>query len=470
MNLTLQQCAEAAHGQILSGNPFGAIGEINTDSRQIKPGQTFLALVGERFNGHDFLPQALAQGAEGLIISQKDFAPSLLARAKWILLVENTTAAFGAIARAWKSIVAPKVVAITGSCGKTTVKEMTAHVCREAFRVHATPGNYNNEIGLPLTLLNLQPEHTLAVCEVGMNHSGELTRLAQICEPHISVLTNVGDAHLGNFPSKEALRNAKAELFHASPLTTTLILGIDCPSARLVAEDNLRDRELLTFGTSAEADVRATCIQTVGPQEIHFNLEHKNHSVPVALNVFGQHQILNALAASAVALKLGMKLEQIALRLQTFRSSNQRSVLKTVGGMTIVEDCYNASPTAVIQALRSLKQQFPDQRLIGVLGEMQELGTYSETLHRKVARECVAQQLSFVFAVGEKARWYKEEISVLSSIPTLHVNHADELLESVLPYLAENDVVIVKGSRTNKLEVFIKALEDKFNSSETVIS
>ncbi len=470
MNLTLQECASATNGEILSGNPELVIGELNTDSRQIKSGQTFLALVGDRFNGHDFLPQALAQGAQGLVISQKDFAPSLLARAKWVLLVENTTAALGCIARQWKNQVSPKVVGITGSCGKTTVKEMTAHVCREVFRVHATPGNFNNEIGLPITLLQLQPEHSLAICEVGMNHAGELTRLTHICEPHIAVLTNVGDAHLGNFPSKEALRNAKAELFHASALDTILILGTDCPNARLVLNDDLKGREVITFGTGAEAHVRATCIQTVGPQEIHFNLEYQENAVPVALNVFGQHQIQNALATAAVALQLGMKLEQIAERLQTFRSSNQRSVLKKIGGITIIEDCYNASPTAVIQALRSLKQQFPEQRLIGVLGEMQELGTYSETLHRKVGRECVAQKLSFVFTVGQKARWYKEEISVLSSIPTLHVDYAEELMESVLPYLEENDVVIVKGSRTNKLELFISDLENKFNGWETAVS
>lgn len=470
MNLTLQQCLEATGGRLIFGEPTFTAGELNTDSRQIKAGQTFLALVGEKFNGHDFLPQALAQGATGLIISQSDFAPSLLARAKWVLLVSDTTAALGQIARHWKNLVAPNVVAVTGSCGKTTVKEMTAHICREFFRVHATPGNFNNEIGLPLTLLQLQREHSLAVCEVGMNHSGELTRLTEICEPNIAVITNVGDAHLGNFSSKEALRNAKAELFHASPLNTTLILGTDCPNASLVANDDLKGRKLITFGTSAEADVRATCIQTIGPEEIHFTLEYGDSSVPVALKLFGQHQIQNSLAAAAVALQLGVKLEQIAQRLQTFRSSNQRSVLKNIGGMTIVEDCYNASPTAVIQALRSLKQQFPDKRLIGVLGEMQELGTYSETLHRKVARECVAQKLNFVFAVGEKARWYKEEISVFSSIPTLHVEHVDHLAGSVIPFLEEDDVVIVKGSRTNKLEIFISALEANYNGTESAVS
>jgi UDP-N-acetylmuramoyl-tripeptide--D-alanyl-D-alanine ligase len=469
INLTVGDLLEATGGELLHGDTGLRVHTLNTDSRAITPGDAFVALCGERFNGHMFIPQALAQGAKGLVVSELELAPVLKNKAEWILRVPDTLVALGAIARCWKRILNPRTISITGSCGKTTVKEMTAHVCRAQFETHATPGNFNNEIGLPLTLFQLEQKHQVVVCEVGMNHGGELTRLAGICEPHISLITNVGDAHIGNFANKEALRAAKAELFHSSPLDAVLILGTDCPSARHIADEDLKGRTLRTFGTTAECTVRAVNLQNLGPEQIAFNLEYQNQSVPVAMNVFGIHQVQNALAAATVALELGMKLEGIAAQLQTFRSSNQRSVLKQLAGITFVEDYYNASPTATVQALRSLKYQFPNQRRVAVLGEMAELGNYSETMHRKVARECVAQQISFVFTVGEKSRWYQEEIAVLSSIPTLHARCVEDLAGLVIPYLEEGDVVMIKGSRTNKLEIFMNELEATLGGKETAV-
>lgn len=447
---TLAELAEAAGGKVLRGGPGDVAGRIGTDTRNLREGETFLALRGRNFRGDDFIAAALARGAAGVISEMKE-VPADFPAEKFFISVDETTDALGRIAREWRHVIDPTVCAITGSAGKTTTKEMIAFLCRETFNLLATEGNYNNLVGLPLTLLRLREENEVAIVETGMNTAGELTKLSEICVPDISVITNIGNAHIGNFGSVEGLIRAKAELFESAPSSSTAIINLDCPHASIMGEAFKIPEMVISYGQNEKADVQARDVRLVAPYGYEFELRILDTTHHVHLKVFGRYQVSNALAAAAAAAAIGVAPNVIARRLCEFTPPTMRAQTEWVDGVLVIADCYNASPDAMITSLRSFGDVAGLNQRFAVLGDMLELGDMSEKYHRLVGAAVAESKIDFLCTYGKDSEWIRDEAEN-KGIAAKHFDDADEIARLLDRRLLSGDGLLIKGSRAMKLE------------------
>ncbi len=467
MKLTLQQIAGVTGGIILKGSPELLVRGLATDTRAITGGEVFLALRGDRFDGEAFAVAALEKGAAGVIVRGGNELCAVSSPDQFVLQVNDTEVALADVARAWRSIVNPRLVAITGSAGKTTTKDMLAHICSGVRRTHATKGNYNNHIGLPLTLLDMPEDCEVAVVEAGMNHSGELRHLASICHPNIAVVTNIGSAHLGNFKDEEEIARAKCELISSLPDRGVAVVNSDCSwTARHSEFCRMPDR-VLQFGMRLDADVRADQIGSVHPCGYHFQIVVGSERFPARLNVFGRCQISNALAATAAALELGIPGHIIADRLTTFRAPAMRCEVERRDGFMIIHDYYNASPEAVIGSIRSMRDMDEGERRVLLLGDMLELGDESIALHRRVGEVAAEERFNLVVTVGEFAAEAATAVR-LAGVPSEHFATSKEAGQWLAPELRQSDVLLVKGSRGMKMELAVAELSRVHQSGEGI--
>lgn len=458
MNFTVAELAEATGALLLAGDPTARVGAINTDTRTLREGETFLAIAGRNFNGDAFLAEALRRKAGGIIASQ-DPGSIELPPGCFFLQVPHTTVALGDIAREWRKVVDPTVVAITGSAGKTTVKEISSHLCRRRLNLLATEGNFNNLIGLPLTLLRLRESHELAIVEAGMNQPGELDSLARIALPDISVITNIGNAHIGNFGTQEGLIRAKAELFEAMPRSGTAIINADCPHSAIMAEAFDIPEMVLSYGQNEKADVRASNIRLLEPYGYEFNLRILEVEKTARLHVYGRYQVMNALAATTVAVSLGIDPEEIIERLGQFEAPAMRSQTEWIDGMLVITDCYNASPDAMVTSVRSLADVAGLERRVALLGDMYELGDHTEKFHRQVGRAVAEAQMDLLVTVGSHSRYLCEEAE-RRGVEARHFSVHGDAAEFLARELQPGDGLIVKGSRGMKLETVLQRLKE----------
>lgn len=458
MNLTLGELAHAAGGKLLRGEPDKPAGKLCTDTRLLRPKEVFVALYGPNFRGDAFLDEAIRKGAQG-VVSALAGPPADFPEDRFFLSVKDTTYALGEIAREWRRIVDPTVVAATGSAGKTTTKEMLAFICRGEMELLATEGNLNNLIGLPLTLLRLREEHEIAIIETGMSQPDELSRLTEICIPDVAVISNIGNAHIGNFGSLENLIRGEAEIFEAMPKSGTAIINADCPHASIMAEAFNIPEMVITYGHNAKADVRATKVRLAKPHGYAFDLHVLDEVHPVHLRMYGRFQVSNALAAAAAAATVGVSPETIARRLGEFHAPSMRGQMEWMDGALIVSDCYNASPDAVVASIWSLVD-IPDLRSrIAVLGDMRELGEHEEKFHRQTGIAVAEAQLDLLCTIGESARFTHEEAE-RRGIAARHFDDREELAEFLAHRLQSGDGMVVKGSRALKLETVLRRLRE----------
>ena len=442
----------------LSGDcPKEVFSGVSTDSRGIEPGQLFVALEGPNFDGHDFVESALTAGAAGALVRE---GFSLQAKSQVCLIqVTDTTRALGDLAAAWRREHSALVAAITGSNGKTTTKEMLASIMSQRHRVLKNQGNFNNHIGLPLTLLQLSAEHTACVVEMGMNAPGEIARLTEIAEPEAGVVTNVGPAHLGMLGSMQAIAAAKAELFEGLSTASTALVNLEDPLLAPYAEK--LDCRVITFGLQASAQVRGSDISAQG-SKVAFNLELPTGSpVRVVLAAPGRHNVLNALAASATAWALGQGAEAIQAGLESFVPVKGRlQMTRSFWGYTVLDDTYNANPASLAAGLQALQELAGSRRKALILGDMRELGPAAPQLHEEAGRLAAELGCQVVLALGERAA------QVAAGARTVGLNQsaaqAFEDLEALVwaarELLKEDDVVLVKGSRSARMERVVAAL------------
>lgn len=457
MNFTIAELREATGGILHHGEPGRPIHRICTDTRILREGEAFVALDGKNFHGETFIAEALRKGASGVITTaspDKSFPED-----RFFIQVKDSLEALGDVAREWRRVVDPTVCALTGSAGKTTTKEMIAHICREKFRCLSTQGNFNNLIGLPLTLLRLEEEHEVAIVETGMNQAGELMKLAQIALPDISVITNIGNAHIGNFGCVEGLIRAKAELFEAMPRHGTAIINADCPHASMMAEAFDIPELVISYGQNEEADVRAENVTLCAPFGYTFDLKILDTRRHVHLKVFGRYQLSNALAAAAAAATLGVGPEEIARRLEDFEAPDMRSRTEWLDGIFIVSDCYNASPDAMIASMNSLKDVSGIARRFAVIGDMRELGEHSEKYHRNAGIALAEAQIDYLCTYGKDSIFVHEEAE-RKGIAAKHFESREEIAEFLHSRLERNDALIIKGSRDMKLEEVLRRLKE----------
>ena len=454
--LTADDLAGLIGGRLLARSERPIRGA-SVDSRIVEPGQVFFALPGERADGHAFLADAIERGAAALVVTRPVPDSAALGDVT-IVRVANGLAALGALATGWRKGFDPLVVGVTGSIAKTSTKEAIAAVLARRFATLRSEGNQNNEIGLPLTLLRLGPQHEAAVLEMGMYVGGEIAELARIARPRIGVVTAVQPVHLSRIGSIEAIEAAKGELLEALPRDGFAILNADDRIVRRMGRRT--DARVVTYGFDETADVTAESVESAGLAGMRFVLRVEGARQPVAIPTLGRLSVHNALAAAAVGRAAGLTLEEIAAGLATGWSAPHRAQVVRAGGVTLVDDTYNASPRSVVAALELLGG-LPGRRG-AVLGEMLELGEASEDGHRTVG-EAAARTVDWLVVVGRDAAPIAEGALDAGMEPAriTTARDADAVLATLPPRLRSGDVVLIKASRGIGLDRLVDGLCDE---------
>ncbi|MCC7043218.1 MAG: UDP-N-acetylmuramoyl-tripeptide--D-alanyl-D-alanine ligase [Acidobacteria bacterium] len=455
--LTAAMVAEATNGRLVSGDPSQTFAGVATDTRTISSGTLFVALRGDRFDAHAFLADAIRGGAAGVLVES---VPDGLPQAT-VIQVGNTLVALQALARAVRRASGTRVVAITGSAGKTTTKEVTADLLTAGgLRVHRNRGNLNNHIGLPLSLIELTGGFDVAVVELGMNHAGEIRTLVSIAEPDIRVWTNVGDAHVGHFGSREAVADAKAEILEAAGPSAVVVANAD--DALVMARVGRSRVRRVTFGESAGADVRATRVTDRGFDGVAARVTTASDEVDVTVSLPGRANLSNVLAAIAVAAECGIRLPQIAPSLAALRPVARRGASYLLAsGARVIDDSYNASPAALDAALSALAATPSRGRRVAVVGEMLELGASASPLHEACGRSAAKAGVQVLVAIGGEAADALVRGAVDAGLPVAGVHRfADSAsaAKAIGQLVTDGDLVLVKGSRGTRTDLVVDQL------------
>jgi UDP-N-acetylmuramoyl-tripeptide--D-alanyl-D-alanine ligase len=452
----------AATGGVLSTPLAGgtALTGVSIDSRTIGPGALFVAVRGPRFDGHDFLAEAAGKGAAAALVQREGLAPAGLP----LVRVADTTTGLSRLARHVRREAALPVVGVTGSVGKTTTKDMTAHLLATRGPVLKTEGNLNNQYGLPLTLLRLTPEHTAAVLEMGMSGPGEIRALSTLAEPDVATITRVAPVHLEFFPSVDAIAEAKAEILEGLRPGGTAVLNGDDPRVRAIGE-RFRGR-VLWFGRDRRGDVSAESWRGTA-SGMRFDLRLAGQTVEVALPLAGPHFVTSFLAAAAAAHVLGVSPEAMAEAATGLRPARHRGEVVRLGeGVTLLDDCYNSSPEALEAAVVALAL-LPGRRRVAVLGDMLELGPAGPMLHH-AAGQSLAGRVDVVVGVGALASEIVEGARE-AGVPVASLHHfpaAQDAAAAVGDLVRPGDAVLVKGSRGVRLEAVVDAIAARFGEGK----
>lgn len=453
---TLDDIVSSVKGKILE-KVKTEFSDIVTDTRKLAEGVLFVALKGERFNGETFAKEAIEKGAAGVLVSSDyEYAESL---GGTVIQAEgDTQTAYQQIAAFWRRKFAIPVITITGSNGKTTTKDLTASVLGAKFNVLKTQANFNNEIGLPLTLLNMQESHDVAVVEIGMRGLGQIAALAPVAGPNIGIVTNVGETHMELLGSMENIAKAKGELVEAIPSGGTVILNNDNPYVAKMAEKCQPDVKAVTFGIEEDADIKASDIENLGREtKFKCTLSKNGEAKEFVLPMAGRHNVYNSLAAIAAGVVLGLSYEEIAKGLGQLEMSKMRFEFKQVGEYTVINDAYNASPMSMEAALNTIGE-VATGRTVAVLGDMLELGENEVELHRNVGRKVPSSGISLLIAYGKLGKHIAEGAREKGMTEVLEALSHEEAAELLHKNLKSGDTILFKASRGMKLEKIIDLL------------
>ena len=438
-------------GHLSGGNPALPIDTICTDSRALKAADLFVALRGDHFDGHTFVAEAARRGAVGAVVEQSlEGLPPGFAQVQ----VGNTLNALQQISASYRRQLPLQVVAVTGSNGKTSTKDFTAAVLGQNFRVTKTEGNFNNHIGLPLTMLRARGSDQIGVFEIGMNHPGEIAPLAALAAPDVAIITNIGVAHIEYMGSREAIAQEKGALAEALQPSGLVILNADDDFSKVIAARTKADA---IFCGLDQGDVRATDLRQ-DFDGMKFRLGADDHWVDAELPAPGVHMVRNALLAVAAGRFFGLSLEECAEGLRSMRLTRGRLEQKIIDGIHVLDDSYNANPDSMIAALKTLAAMPTHGRRIAVLGRMGELGSESENGHRQVGLIAAQLRLDCVITVGEEAALIATEAA--AGVPLIASESTIEgALEALRKIAKPGDVVLAKGSRSAKMERIVEGLQ-----------
>jgi len=458
---TTTEILEATGGDLVSGDLDQIFAGISIDSRHITPREIFIGIKGTTYDGHSFVSDVLGKGVGGLVVNRERLGnlPSPR-RAKKVIVcvgVQDTIKALGDLARFHRKRSNASVIAITGSNGKTTTRKMTTGVVEQRFITLSSRRSYNNEIGLPLSLLNLETCHQWAVLELGMNRLGEIERLSEICMPDVGIITNIGHAHLEGVGSIAGVSSAKGELLKKIKANGTAILNADDRRVMRLAERF--SINVLLFGFSRKAHISARSVKEKN-QGIDFMLSLPNETVPIHLRTPGRFMVSNALSAAAAGYRLGLSVEDIKTGLESFQSVQGRmNVLRTARGIQIIDDTYNANPDSMKVAMDTLRFLKGNKRGVFVAGDMLELGEIAESMHRMIgtlfaksdtAKLCITGDFAEIVAAGAKSEGLDASHILIGS--------KKDIVEDLTRFLEPGDWVMVKGSRGMAMEKIVEKL------------
>lgn len=454
MKLPLRRVAEFTGAKGEFDRESVAMG-YSIDSRTLSPGDLFFALRGDRFDGHDYVRAALDRGAAAAVVSS---AQPVGADPHRLLAVEDTLKALQSLGAAARRLWGKPLLGVTGSVGKTTTKDLLAHMLSARFRVMKTTGNLNNHIGLPLQLLKLEAEHDIAVVEMGMNHLGEIRALGQLAQHDLAVVTAVAPVHLEFFNSIADIARAKYEIIETLPSNGVAVLNAD---DEYVSQFGRGFKgKVVTFGIRRAADVSATNIRLNGAEGSEFELVAGSVREPVTLPLVGEHNIYNALAAAAAAMERGVAPSEAAEALATASPGDKRGEVLQVAGATIINDCYNSNPRALNSMIDTLASM-PAQRRIVIAGEMLELGPTTSALHAESGRHAAEKKIDFVIGVRGAARSLAEA-ACGGGVQAQFVDTPEEAGEWLARELRPGDAVLLKASRGVRLERALDLVQQNF--------
>lgn len=469
MKLTIDEILNATQGEYLSGNITETVVQITTDSRKVRGGELFIPLIGINFDGHDFVSQAVQQGAT-VVLTQRILENSIADFNKTCFIrVKDTLKALQDLAKYYLRKFNIPIVAVTGSTGKTTTKDLIHSVLQQKYKVMKSEGNFNNHIGLPLSVFKLKQEYEAAIFEMGMSSLGEIDTLAEIVRPNISVITNIGLSHIEHLGSQENILKAKMEITNYLDAEDVLIVNGDDDFLKNLNRQSHPFKKFY-IGLNSECDLRAENIINLGEAGSSFNVVFDGKKVPFCLQVPGDHNIYNALSAIAVGLWLGMDSSEIQRGIQAYKGSDMRlHILSIQENIKIINDTYNASPDSMKAAI-SVLSKAAAKRKIAVLGDMLEMGLYTKTGHYTVGCEVAKKSIDLLIVVGTAAAYIAEGA----------IDHGFDRQkivvctnnQEVIGYLRKNmlaeDMILVKGSRGMKMEEIVAGIQERSSLNDTV--
>ncbi len=464
-NMTIENICKACNGQLFigKGRPETEVADIVIDSRKITAGAAFIATRGERVDGHSFIGQVVQKGA-ALVIGENDPDDAALQGVPYIQ-TEDSFKAIRDIAAFYRQNLQVKIIGITGSVGKTSTKEVIASVVSEKFKTQKTQGNFNNEVGVPLTIFSIEDSHEVAVVEMGINHFGEMHRLAEIARPNICVYTNIGQCHLEFLGSRDGILKAKTEMLeHLSEGAVAIMNGDD---DKLVTVQEVQGRPVVYFGQGDNSLYRAKDILPDSIFGSEFTIETPQGDIRTYIPLPGIHMVMNAVAAAAVGHTLGMSNDEIDRGIRNVKSVGGRSNVIRTSRYTIIDDCYNANPVSMGAALELLSQA--PGRHIAILGDMFELGENENALHGSVGEKAVDTATDVIICVGQLSQHmyssavekYKKSINTEKSLQVLYFATRDEMLEALPGILQVGDSVLVKASHGMAFSAVVEYLKNE---------
>ncbi len=447
----LKDVIAATGGELVQGSLDELITGVSTDTRSIRKGDLFFALIGDNHDGHLFAADALASGAVAAVVSRE------LRNLQGVLVkVPDTQVALGDLAAWYRNRFDIRAVGITGSVGKTSTKEMVATVLSHRFSILKNQGNFNNEIGVPYTVFQLKPDYDVLIQELAMRLPGEISRLAEIVKPQVGVITNIGLSHIGRLGSQDAIAAAKSELLKNLPVDGAAVLNADDHYFDFLSRQS--SAKVLSYGISS-GNVRAENIRTDAEGRVSFRIVSDSGAATVHIPLVGMHNVPNALAAATVGLYFGITIEEIADALSHVQSEEKRAQITKVRDFAIYDDTYNASPASMISAINSI-DAIECKRRVAVLGDMKELGNFSVQGHRDVGRALARSSVSLLITVGDEAT----EIAAGAREAgfrgeALQLGTSEEAADAVAAEVRSGDLVLVKGSRSMQMEFIVEALK-----------
>jgi len=453
-NLSAGIISEWIHGK-LTGSESVTVNKVSTDTRTLEKGSMFIALRGERTDGHNFIKNAFDKGASVVVCETPVVPPEECT----VITVDDTIKALKDMAKKYMETFRIPVVGITGSVGKTTTKEMIAQILSTEYNVHKTMGNFNNHIGLPLSVLELTHEHTAAVFEMGMSGLGEIEYLTDIIRPDIGVITNIGISHIEKLGTRQNILRAKLEITKGMKENGKLILNGD--DELLSGLKGLLPMPLIFYGINETSDLNAFDIHSLGEDGVRFTVKLRNEDVDIALPAPGIHNVSNALAAVACGLELNVSNENIKKGLANYSQEKMRlNIVKYKNGIKIINDSYNSAPSSAEASLSVLREVAGDKRSIAVLGDMLELGDYSREAHRQIGATVVREHINHLVAVGNLARDFVQGAleAGMDEKNTRYFIEPKQAISYLKDFLEPQDVVLFKGSRGMKLDSVIEGV------------
>lgn len=459
IKITLTDLFNLPTASIYNPDGYKSAQHVTIDSREVKPNSIFIAIKGEKFNGHDFVDEALAKGANAVIINEAELKKYENCDGT-IVTVENTIQALGDLANAWRKKLSAKVIGITGSNGKTTTKEILSVLLSEKFKVQATVRNNNNHIGVPLTIFSCDEKQQVLIAETGTNHFGEISYSSKILQPDYALITNIGASHLEYLKNLQGVKKEKIALFDETAKNKGLVF---------INTDDTRLRSLvskyknISFGFNNDADVRAAISGFTNDGKTILRIQNKKTSLMCVSPLLGEHSAKNLTAAIVIALKFGLTKKEILNGIDKIRPVKQRLNVKHYKNVLLVDDTYNANPQSMKAAFEAVKMISLYPKKIAVLGDMFELGTESKKEHELLTASIKKNKIDEVYLLGKQMKNLAEKLKA-DKIACKHFSSREKLGSFLDNYSLQNLVVLVKGSRGMKMEEFVIQIEGKLQN------